>query len=117
MTDRKSAKVEAGLIHAEIVNELARFKEFEFRTVTTSSMPSKYNAPPTFPVVQIGPWVNVPVCAFPEESQAVVPDFSSNFQCATSPDALAVGGVVGVEAEVDRMRPPGAFGAWVAHWE
>ena len=105
------------MTQAERVKELDRFREFEFGTVTTSSIPSKYNAPPILPVVQIGPLVKVPVWAFPDESQAVVPDFSSNFQCATSPDALAVGGVVGVEAEVDRMRPPGAFGAWVAHWE
>ena len=103
------------MTQAERVKELDRFREFEFGTVTTSSIPSKYNAPPILPVVHRGPSVKIPVFPFPEASPVLVPVPSSNFQCATSPDALAVGGVVGVEAEVDSMRPPGAFGAWVAH--
>ena len=111
--ERKSVKEEAGLTQAESVKELDTSREFESATVTWSSMPSKYNAPPTFPTARSGAFINVPVFPFPEESQAVVPVTSSNFQCATSPDALAVGVAVGVDPEVGTvvsMRLPGALG-------
>jgi hypothetical protein len=77
---RKSVNVVAGLTQAESVKELDRSREFESGTITLSSVPSKYNALPTFPAVQRGPFVNVPVFPFPEESAVVVPVPSSNFQ-------------------------------------
>ena len=104
-------KEKAGLTQAESVKELDTSREFESATITWSSMPSKYNAPPTFPAARSGPFINVPVFPFPEESQAVVPDASSNFQCATSPDPLTVRVGVGVDVvTVVRMRLPGALG-------
>jgi hypothetical protein len=77
---RKSENAEAGSTQAEIVKELDRSREFESSAVTLSSVPSKYNALPTFPAVQRGPFVNVAVFPFPEESAVVVPVPSSNFQ-------------------------------------
>ena len=106
-------KEKAGLTQAESVKELDTSREFESATITWSSMPSKDNAPPTFPAARSGPFINVPVFPFPEESQAVVPVTSLNVQCATSPDALAVGFGVGVDCDVVtvvRMRLPGALG-------
>jgi hypothetical protein len=104
---------EEGFTQAETVKALDRWSEFESGTVTLSSIPSKYNAPPTFPAAQSGPFINVPVFPFPEESQAVVPFVSLNVQCATSPDALAFEVGVGVDDDVVavvRMRLPGALG-------
>ena len=77
--------VEEGFIQAERVKAFDRWSEFESATVTTSSMPSKYNAFPTFPAVHRGPLIKVPVLPFPDESEAVVPLPSSNFQWATRP--------------------------------
>src|SRR5262245_6287766 len=88
--ERKSVNVEAGLTHAERVKELDRSRELESSTVTLSSMPSKYNALPTFPAVHRGPLTRVPVFPLPEESAAVVPLPSSNLQWATRPVGLTV---------------------------
>ena len=94
--ERKSVKLEAGFTQAERVKELDRPRELESSTVMLSSMPSKYNALPTLPAVHSGPLIKVPALPLPEESEAVVPLPSSNFQCATRPwlivkDALASG--------------------------
>ena len=72
--------VETGFTQAESVKEPDRSREFESSIVTLSSMPSKYRPFPTFPVVHNGPFIRVPVFPFPEESKAVAPLPSSNFQ-------------------------------------
>src|ERR671921_741241 len=118
--ERKSVREDAGLTQAESVKELVTSSEFESATVTLSSIPSKYNAPPIFPTAQIGPLVNVPMFPFPEESQAVLPLRSSNVQYPTRPDAVPVGVVVGVGVTVDvdpSVRPLGATGGGVKHCE
>lgn len=76
--DLKSVNADPGLTQAESVKELVRLREFESITVTL--LPSKYNALPAIPLVHAGPFANVPVLPFPEESAAVVPVPSSNFQ-------------------------------------
>jgi hypothetical protein len=83
--ERKSVKEEAGLTQAESVNELDTSREFESATVTWSSIPSKDNPLPILPSAHSGPFVRIPVFPLPEESEAVVPFPSSNFQCAISP--------------------------------
>jgi hypothetical protein len=75
--------VEEGLTQAERVKALDKFSELECATVITSSMPSKYSAFPIFPAVHWGPLIKVPVLPLPEESEAVIPFPSSNFQWAT----------------------------------
>ena len=72
-------KAEAGLIQAESVKELDRLR-FEFGTVITSSMPSKYKAFPILPLAHTAPLVKIPVFPFPEASPVLVPVPSSNFQ-------------------------------------
>src|SRR5882724_5460875 len=86
--ERKSVNVETGLTQAEKVRALDRSRELESGTVILSSMPSKNNALPTFPVVHRGPLTKVPLLPLPEESEAVVPLPSSNFQYATRLGAL-----------------------------
>src|SRR5437867_1192667 len=86
--ERKSANAEAGFTQAERVKEPERSREFESNTVTLAAMPSKYNAFPAIPAVHTGPFTNVPVLPFPEESTAVVPVPSSNFQYATRPELV-----------------------------
>jgi hypothetical protein len=76
----QSVRGVAGFTQAESEKALDRCKEFESGTVTLSLMPSKYNAPPTFPGAHSGPFINVPTLPVPEESQVVVPVPSSNFQ-------------------------------------
>src|SRR5215510_5140485 len=89
--ERKSVNVEAGLTQAERVKEPDRSREAESSAVTLSSMPSKYRALPTLPAVHRGPLIRVPVLPLPEESEAVVPLPSSNFQWATRPDGTTAG--------------------------
>src|SRR5215475_3517538 len=89
--ERKSVNVEAGFTQAERVKELDRSREFESATVTLSLMPSKDNALPIFPAVQTGRPTKAPLFPFPEESAAVVPFPSSNFQWATRPDSTGAG--------------------------
>ena len=67
---------------------LKRSREFESIIMTLSSVLSKYNAFPAIPAVHTGPFVRVPVLPFPEESAAVVPVPSSNFQYATRPELV-----------------------------
>ena len=78
--ERKSVKGEVGFTHADSVNALDKLREFESITVTLWLMPSNSNALPVTPVVHCGPLTRVPVLPLPEESFAVVPDPSSNFQ-------------------------------------
>jgi hypothetical protein len=80
MMERKSVKVEEGFTQAERVKDPDRSREFESGIIMLSSMPSKYNALPTFPAVHCGPLINVPVFPLPEESKAVVPASSSKVQ-------------------------------------
>jgi hypothetical protein len=118
--ERKSVEVEAGLIHAESVNELDRSREFESAIMMLSSMPSKYNPPPTFPMARSGPLINVPLFPLPEESHAVLPVPSSNFQYPTRLESVPLAGLVGVEDTVDEtasVRLLGAAGASVEHCE
>jgi hypothetical protein len=89
MMERKSVKVEEGFTQAERVKDPDRSREFESGIIMLSSMPSKYNALPTFPAVHWGPLINVPVFPLPEESKAVVPAPSSNVQWATRPEVAA----------------------------
>ena len=100
----QSVNVEAGFTQAEIVKALDMSRELESATVTMSSMPSKYNALPTFPAAHNGPFFNVPVFPFPEESEAVVPTPSSNFQCATRAAGLKVGAATEVELKERKHR-------------
>src|SRR5439155_5302690 len=86
--ERKSVNAEAGLTQAERVKGPERSREFESNTVTLLAMPSKYNAFPAIPAVHTGPFVRVAVLPFPEESRAVVPVPSSNFQYATRPELV-----------------------------
>jgi hypothetical protein len=65
------------------VKELVRLREFEASTVTLSSMPSKYNAFPTLPVVHTGPLTEVAWFPLPDESHGFVPVPSSKFKYAT----------------------------------
>ena len=88
--ERKSVNVEAGFTQAETVKELDGLRVLESNTVTLSSMPSKYNALPAIPPVHTGPLINAPVLPFPEESAAVVPVLSSNFQWATRPGLIVL---------------------------
>src|SRR3989344_3042844 len=53
--------------------------------LTLASTPSKESAPLTLPVVQVGPLVKAPLFTLPEESEATVPEPSSNFQWPTRP--------------------------------
>jgi hypothetical protein len=78
--ERKSVAVEAGLTHAESVNELDTSREFESAIVMLSSMPSKYNPFRILPATHSGPLVNTPALPLPDESEAAVPLPSSNFQ-------------------------------------
>ena len=80
--------VEAGFTQADRLKGRDRSRETESNTVTLLAMPSKYNAFPAIPAVHTGPFVRVPVLPFPEESAAVVPVPSSNFQYATRPELV-----------------------------
>jgi hypothetical protein len=77
-------KVDAAFTQAESVNELGRSSEVESCTEMWSSVPSKYIAFPTLPAVHNGPLIKVPELPLPEESAALDPVPSSNFQWATS---------------------------------
>src|SRR5918998_614815 len=85
--ERKSVREDDGLTQAESVKELVTSSEFESATVTLSSIPSKDNPFPILPSAHTVPLVRIPAFALPEESEAVVPLPSSNFQCAISPDS------------------------------
>jgi len=80
MTELKLFCAAVGNTHAESVKELDRPREFESGTVTLSSTPSNDKALPLIPAVQDGPLINAPWLPFPEESEAVKPVPSSNFQ-------------------------------------
>ncbi len=77
---RKSVNVVSGLTQADSVKVLESSSELASGTSTLSLVPSKYKAFPILPAVHRSPLVRLPVFPFPEESAAVVPVPSSNFQ-------------------------------------
>jgi hypothetical protein len=116
----QSVDIEAGLTQAASVKAFDRWSEVESGTVTVSLMPSKYNALPSRPVLHCGPLTNVPLFPLPDESQAVLPVPSSNFQWPTRPDAVPVGVLVGVGdgmAVIPSIRLLGAAGMRAEHCE
>jgi hypothetical protein len=116
----QSFDIEAGLTQAARVKAFDRWSEVESGIVTLSLMPSKYNALPSRPVVHSGPFTNVPLFPLPDESQAVLPVPSSNFQWPTRPDAVSVGVLVGVGdvvAVTSSVRLLGAAGMGAEHCE
>jgi len=88
-----------GLIQAVMVKLPVRLRLAPLPASTESSTPSKERAPPILPVVQAGPFVNVPVFVFTEESAVVAPDPSSNFHQAAR-FGIGVGVGVGVRMGV-----------------
>jgi len=79
-----------GFTQASRVMPVVRSSELESGILTRSLTPSKRSAFPYLPVVtQTGPFVNVPAFEFPDESERVVPDPSSNPYSATKPGLAA----------------------------
>src|SRR4029453_11078722 len=74
-----------GYTQASKVAAVVRPREDEPSTRTRSFTPSRRTAPPSLPVVQVGPFTRVTALPLPEESAAVAPAPSLKAHPATSP--------------------------------